>query len=1214
MLQKPHGDVIGALGNFYALKTNFKFNEPSEISFEYPKRVNGKKCEFYDKIVGDKLIQIDPYGIFVITGCKESAKDGVKIKKVECKSREQTLASKRAFFAEGTYNLWNPADVQNTLLGMLFEGLDWSIGFVSSSLIGRYRTFPETSGNVLDLLSGKIQEKFNCVFDFDSYNRTVDVLDASEPVAVMPVFLSYQNLLKSEELQEKPDSIRTVLTVRGADGVDIHNVNPTGDNKIYNLNYYISNGDIPANIASKWRTWENAVFAQQAYYTSVVALRNTANTRLVSAKTELVELKNSLKTLDNTRATFLQMLETPNSAATQKYLKDNGITTSNVESYFNGRLDATAKEYSDIEADVAALETKIKSVESEKAGHDATLAGINSSLSVSNYFTASELAVLKNYFKEDEFSDNTFAVYDVDMSDGGTYNKISSSTLSFKNVTWTDVQCGGGHAMAAITGGSVTMSGGGIAIKGDIIRGTFDHVNGEVICSLYLSSCMENGVIVSGGNLTYTASASYNDATLLSGMTKHSDTIYSEDKTVSHTINYYTGSPKITGSKANVYFTRNATEYQQYSVEQDLYDHASKVLSELAWPEYEFDIESGNFVFAQKFEPFKNAIQLGCGLHLELDEDMYLTPMLIELHLNFDKPDDFSLVFSNRFQRPDQVNTLKSLLDKASSTGATVDMSRFDTYENRNTVTWVKNLLAAGLDAAMNQIMAGENQLVTIDKAGIKIDSENGNSIIYLNNGMIALYDKRTNTMKMAMGHFYNEATGMDYVGVLADVIGGTLLAGQNLIIECPDINGGVTQFKVDSSGVIINNGRMYMNTSVGAMGWDAKYGFFAGKPGLFQSVENGHVRPVCVDSSGKLILDNEGFPKDVNVWIGIDGKAYFRGDVHADNGYFKGEVYATKGTFKGTVQASDFLDANGNSMLTGGKWKSEWLELKGLTIKNAKGETTFQVDSNGNVSIATGSITISGGSISIGGTASNPNFKVDNNGNVSMKGSIDLLGNINLSGASSITWGSSNIPVKYQFSVDGVSGWHNFMTASDKYRRDSLDGGATWGAAYQFRGTDGQNGQNGEKGEKGDKGDKGDPGDNANVDFESILSALQDAHLAEDISETFITADSVGTPHIYGGKIHGGEIYGSEFYGNIFSVFPEPDAEDTTGGLNIYGYSGNKLYHMFKLAYNFRDGAFVDFSSPASAIASWNFNNSYFYGNIDFSSADVTGITAKFK
>ena len=215
---------------------------------------------------------------------------------------------------------------------------------------------------------------------------------------------------------------------------------------------------------------------------------------------------------------------------------------------------------------------------------------------------------------------------------------------------------------------------------------------------------------------------------------------------------------------------------------------------------------------------------------------------------------------------------------------------------------------------------------------------------------MIALYDKRTNTMKMARGHFYNEATGMDYVGVLADVIGGTLLAGQNLVIECPDVNGGVTQFKVDSSGVIINNGRMYMNTSVGAMGWDAKYGFFAGKPGLFQSVENGHVRPICVDASGKLILDSDGFPKDVNVWIGIDGKAYFRGDVHADSGYFNGEVHATKGTFKGTIQASDFLDSSGNSMLTGGKWKSEWLELKGLTIKNAKGETTFKVDSNGNV------------------------------------------------------------------------------------------------------------------------------------------------------------------------------------------------------------------------------------------------------------------------
>ena len=65
------------------------------------------------------------------------------------------------------------------------------------------------------------------------------------------------------------------------------------------------------------------------------------------------------------------------------------------------------------------------------------------------------------------------------------------------------------------------------------------------------------------------------------------------------------------------------------------------------------------------------------------------------------------------------------------------------------------------------------------------------------------------------------------------------------------------------------------------------------------------------------------------------------------------------------------------------------------------------------------------------------------------MNGSIKLMGDI--------SWGTA--PVQYQFSQDGSSGWHSTMAANDLYRRDSLDGGKTWGSSYQFRGVDGVDG-----------------------------------------------------------------------------------------------------------------------------------------------------------
>lgn len=79
-------------------------------------------------------------------------------------------------------------------------------------------------------------------------------------------------------------------------------------------------------------------------------------------------------------------------------------------------------------------------------------------------------------------------------------------------------------------------------------------------------------------------------------------------------------------------------------------------------------------------------------------------------------------------------------------------------------------------------------------------------------------------------------------------------------------------------------------------------------------------------------------------------------GNMYARNGTFAGTLVGAKGSFGGVVQASDFLDANGNSMLDEGRFKSDYLSLYGLTIKNKTTEQpTFEVKSDGTISIGAG-------------------------------------------------------------------------------------------------------------------------------------------------------------------------------------------------------------------------------------------------------------------
>lgn len=144
--------------------------------------------------------------------------------------------------------------------------------------------------------------------------------------------------------------------------------------------------------------------------------------------------------------------------------------------------------------------------------------------------------------------------------------------------------------------------------------------------------------------------------------------------------------------------------------------------------------------------------------------------------------------------------------------------------------------------------------------------------------------------------------------------------------------------------------------------------------------------------------------------------------------------------------------------------------------------------------------------------------------------------GDINMQGGS-IFWGDS-FPYKSQFAASPDGPWHSTQQEGDKYRRDTYDGGKTWGEPYQFVGKDGTDGSD------------------ASVTFSSVLGALQ---LAAASKTTFITADELGAPTIYGAKIYGAEIYAggvNQKGGQIIGL--------TDTGMAVYDGSGGQVLRIF--------------------------------------------------
>lgn len=114
-----------------------------------------------------------------------------------------------------------------------------------------------------------------------------------------------------------------------------------------------------------------------------------------------------------------------------------------------------------------------------------------------------------------------------------------------------------------------------------------------------------------------------------------------------------------------------------------------------------------------------------------------------------------------------------------------------------------------------------------------------------------------------------------------------------------------------------------------------------------------------------------------------------FAGTLVAAKGTFGGQLTAATGNFKGVVQAEDFLDRYGNSMMNGTKFKSNYLDLYGITITNPyTGSVTFKVDGT------TGAVTING-AVTMG-TGSSINWATVTNANLGYNPAYTLASSAN--------------------------------------------------------------------------------------------------------------------------------------------------------------------------------------------------------------------------
>ena len=1121
LLQTADERTIGTLPNVANLKITVNFSETSEISFDLPAYSDGVPTPLYDKVVGYKVIRTEHYGIFLLMK-PEISGDGIEeIKSVTGYSLEKKLENKQFFLEEGTFNFWNPATPDDTILGRILEvSPGWKAGYVAPSLIGRYRTFDQYDDYALSFLYDDAMDTFRCVVVFDVYNKTINAYDADDDVSTLPIYLGFDNLVTDLDITELTDELVTAMTPSGADDLDIRQVNPTGTNWIYDISYFIENGDIPSALAEKWTEWQKSVLNRQEYYKGLVGLRASATARLLSEQAKLVDRKAELDDLTNQQSVTIQALAletTEDGKASQQKKLDE----------INANMEKKKKEVADQEAVVADIKTTLDA--SNPDSYPAQIKAVNDELKLTAFFTADEYVLLRHYFIEQPLSDDTFVASDVDTAVTGESSKVTNGAIAISNSTIAQVDFGEiKKKMYTIAGGTAVVTAAN-KMSVSIIRGTLEHKTGdEFVFSLYCGEMKIGEKTAPSGLITLTGALS----------NLKNDIHEVNDKEV---ITYEGTSLSFDITAADLYMTTNVSDYQKYSVEMELYDHAVKTLADVASPTYEFSVETGNFIWAQEFEPFRKGLELGKGVYLRLHNDEVITPVLIGFDLDFEDQEKLSLTFSNRFKRHDNVANLKEMIENSYSSSRSFDAAKYTYNQTANQASKVSEFMNSSLDAAVNSIIGAKNQSVRIDGAGLHIGEPDSPYQIRIINGMIAMSDDGFQSAKVAIGHFATDELG-DHWGVNADIIGGKLLIGNGLVIEAPN-DDGVRQFKVDATGAWLYNSTFVLaKDGGGKILIDPRYGIASGKGDLYTT--NGTtVTPSFIDEDGKIVFDDDitlkglKIPKGTNFYIDAnDGKAYFRGNIYAEDGIFNGTVYAKDGEFTGKITA------------TSGEFSGELKGASGTfsgTLKAGKidgGMISGTIKSDEKTGGA-----LEGVSLNIG----NGNFTVDSAGNVTIK-------------SGNISWGAVTGTDAIDQKIDNAQSTANSAVTKANSAQNRAD----------------------------------DAMSTAEGAADDVLALAKGQYSAP--KATFIDGTSIKSPKIYGG----------EFYGNTFNVISESNGN---GSFSLYGMYNNKQYHMFEISYYPSDYPEVTLMSPAGARIvigkEGSSNEIVFYGDVDFSSATVTGL-----
>ena len=331
LICNPDKSQLYALSSISDRKYSPRFNTLSELSFSAHEYINGEKMPYYDYLVNRRLVYVENLGYFQIVENVEQGDGITTYKEIKCKSLEVQLVSKKIGSLKGTYKFYDPISPTGTLMKRIIDTIpDWSLGTIDASIAIKYRTFDITDTTIYNLLVTTLEEAYECIFVFDTINKTISAYALANATTATDIYLSYDNVIKNIKLEEINDEYVTSLTVLGGGNLSINQVNPLGNDMIYNFTYSKNIEWMSQSLIDAITAWEVKIAANQSTYAATLTNLLNSNVSLLTLQSELVTLNGEYSALDQVRLAKIQQsldLTSQNALLASKQVEINNKTS-----------------------------------------------------------------------------------------------------------------------------------------------------------------------------------------------------------------------------------------------------------------------------------------------------------------------------------------------------------------------------------------------------------------------------------------------------------------------------------------------------------------------------------------------------------------------------------------------------------------------------------------------------------------------------------------------------------------------------------------------------------------------------------------------------------------------------------------------------------------------------------------------------------------------